>query len=153
MGLPDSTGRASYMGAMGSTDLRRGVEALKTFKKSIDQVLSDFEGSAGGTSKVGSQRVSRTSLSSGSTPFAEADGLFAQYHRVHQRLTELSKSLGEQIEAMGIAVHGADVGFDNVDEDMRRRFWAIRADTREGQDRYDSGNDAKFKGDELEAEW
>jgi hypothetical protein len=142
MGLPDSTGRASYMSG---ADLRRGVAALKTFKKSIDKVLSDFEGSAGGAAKVGSQQVSRSSFSSASGPFAEADGLFTQYTRVHQRLTSLSKALGQQIEAMGIAVHGADVGFDNLDEEVRRRFWAIqtRIDRQYERDRAGGGRHSK----------
>lgn len=128
MGLPDSVGGASYMSG---ADLRRGVAALKTFKKSIDTVLSEFEESPGGSSKVGSQQVSRASLSSANSCFAEADGLFGQYNRVHQRLTTLSRALGQQIESMGIAVHGADVGFDNLDEDTRRQFWAIQTTLRE----------------------
>ena len=48
---------------------------------------------------------------------------------MHERLTSLSKSLAHQIEAMGIAAHGADVGFDNLDEEMRQRFWAIQSAT------------------------
>lgn len=110
----------------GSVGLRKSAIALSTFKKRIDTLLSTFEGSAGSSTQVGDQRVSRAALGGGGHAFPEADGLFSQYHRVHERLTSLSKLLGQQIEALGIAVHGADIGFDNLDEEQRRRFHAIQ---------------------------
>ncbi|GHH88033.1 hypothetical protein GCM10018793_66100 [Streptomyces sulfonofaciens] len=116
--------------AGGGADLRRGAEALKIFKRRVDTLLSEFEGSAGSSSKVGAQTISRASLSGHGT-FGEADDLYHQYNRVHEQLTTLSKSLGHQIEAMGIAVHGADIGFDNLDEDLRRRFWALQTQIHE----------------------
>ncbi|MFE3522325.1 hypothetical protein ACFXOD_12140 [Streptomyces sp. NPDC059161] len=109
-----------------SAELRRGLEALKTFKGRVDTLLADFEGSHAGSTNIAAHRIARASFSGAASPFPEADGLFTQYHRVHERLTALSKSLGHQIEAMGIAVHGADVGFDNLDEEARERFWAIQ---------------------------
>lgn len=107
-------------------DVKRGLEALKTFRRRINTLLTEFEGSAGGSSEVVTQKVSRASFSGAGSAFPEADGLYSQYDQVHERLTSLSKMLGEQIDAMGIAVHGADVGFDNLDEDLRQRFWAIQ---------------------------
>ncbi|MGA4839250.1 hypothetical protein [Streptomyces sp. G45] len=107
-------------------DLKRGLEALKKFRRRIDTLLTEFEGSDGGASKVGHQKIARASFSGPGAPFPEADGLYSQYDRVHERLTSLSKMLGQQIEAMGIAVHGADVGFDNLEDELRQRFWAIQ---------------------------
>ncbi|MBM7171065.1 hypothetical protein JQK87_22220 [Streptomyces sp. G44] len=107
-------------------DLKRGLEALKTFRRRINTLLTEFEGSAGSASKVGTQKVSRTSFSGTGSAFPEADGLYSQYDQVHERLTSLSKMLGDQIEAMGIAVHGADIGFDNLEDDLRQRFWTIQ---------------------------
>ncbi|MFH8796686.1 hypothetical protein [Streptomyces sp. NPDC017941] len=112
-------------------DLKRGLEALKKFRRRIDTLLTEFEGSDGGTSKVRDQKIARASFSGEAAPFPEADGLYSQYDQVHERLTSLSKMLGDQIEAMGIAVHGADVGFDNLEDDLRQRFWAIQ--TRNGR--------------------
>ncbi|MGV9879308.1 hypothetical protein [Streptomyces sp. NPDC003006] len=107
-------------------DVKRGLEALKTFRRRINTLLTEFEGSAAGPSNVGTQKVSRASFSGTGSAFPEADGLYSQYDQVHERLTSLSKMLGDQIEAMGIAVHGADVGFDNLEDDLRQRFWAIQ---------------------------
>lgn len=114
-------------GGGGTGDLRRGVGALEQFQNRVNALLADFEGSAAGRTKVAAQRVSRSSLSGQNTSFAEADGLYTQYNRVHESLVALSKSLGEQIEYLSLGVHAAAVGFDNVDDDTRRRFHAIQA--------------------------
>jgi hypothetical protein len=45
----------------------------------------------------------------------------------------LSKVLHLQIEAIGIAVRGAQHGFDNLEEDQRRRFWQIQVQIRDLQ--------------------
>lgn len=107
-------------------DLRRGLGALKAFRQRIVTLLTEFEASAGGSSKVGAHKLSRGSFSGEGSAFPAADGLYSQYDQVHERLTSLSKMLGDQIDAMGIAVRAADVGFDNLDEDLRQRFWAIQ---------------------------
>ncbi|MGW0578421.1 hypothetical protein ACWD25_21185 [Streptomyces sp. NPDC002920] len=103
------------------------LEALGTFKKRVDAVLSSFEGSAGSAKKVGAHSLSAASFS-GAGDFGEAKGLHTQYERVHERLTALSKSLGLQIEAMQIAVLGAHGDFSNLDEEQRRRFWEIQTE-------------------------
>ncbi|MEU1041843.1 hypothetical protein ACFYP4_29690 [Streptomyces sp. NPDC005551] len=110
----------------GGVGLKRGLEALKDFKKRVDTLLTEFEGSAASSSKVAAHTIPQHAFS-GTGNFPEAAGLYTQYHRVHERLTSLSRTLGLQIEAMGIAVHGADITFDNLEEDLRHRFWAIKA--------------------------
>ena len=104
-----------------------GLEALGTFKKRVDAVLSTFEGSPGSPQQIAAHALSVASFS-GSGGFAEAKGLHSQYERVHERLTALSKNLGLQIEAMQIAVMGAGGNFGNIDEEERRRFWEIRTE-------------------------
>ncbi len=111
----------------GGSDLARGVGALKTFQKQINALLAEFESGAAGKSKVAAQEVSRGSFSGTNMAFAEADGFFTQYNRVHSALTSLSRSLSDQIELMSIGVHAADVGYDNVEEDLRSRFHTIQA--------------------------
>ncbi|MDJ1643702.1 hypothetical protein [Streptomyces pakalii] len=110
----------------GTGDLKRGVGALEKFKKSVDALLADFEGSAASKTKVADQKITRASLSGQNACFAEADGLYTQYNRVHSSLVSLSKSLGDQIEYLSLGVHAAAVGFDNVEDDVRRRFHEIR---------------------------
>ncbi|MEU1281945.1 hypothetical protein [Streptomyces sp. NPDC005805] len=107
-------------------DLSKGVDALIKFRGEVDKALADLESSAGGKAKVAAERVSRGSFGTG-MPFAEADGFFTEYARVHQALVGLSKSLGDQIELLTIGVHAADVGYNNIDEEKRRRFHEIQA--------------------------
>ncbi|MFD6324052.1 hypothetical protein ACFWOL_14550 [Streptomyces sp. NPDC058442] len=111
-------------GGGGAADLRRGVMALSTFKKRVDDLLSTFEESPGGSSKVRAHSLPEAAFGSGAFP--EGKMLHLEYERVHERITALSKSLGLQLEAMQIAVHGVDVTFDNLEEEQRRRFHEIR---------------------------
>lgn len=110
-------------------------EALSTFVKRVDSALRNLEGSAGDPTHIGAQRIKPSSLNSGSTgAFPEAHALYLQYNRVHDELTSLSKTLHLQIEAIGIAVRGAHVGFDNLEEEQRRRFQQIQTQIRQIED-------------------
>ncbi|MFE9925945.1 hypothetical protein ACFYQA_31590 [Streptomyces sp. NPDC005774] len=113
-------------GGVGAADLRRGVMALSTFKKRVDDLLSTFEESPGGPSKVRAHSLPEAAFGSGAFP--EGKQLHLEYERVHERITALSKSLGLQLEAMQIAVHGVDVTFDNLEDEQRYRFHEIRTE-------------------------
>ncbi|MET8169754.1 hypothetical protein ABZT34_36875 [Streptomyces sp. NPDC005329] len=110
----------------GSADVRRGYMALSTFKKRVDDLLTAFEKSAGGSAKVADHSLAEHTFGAGNFP--EAKTLHLQYERVHERITSLSRSLGLQLEAMQIAVHGVDVTFDNLEDDLRYRFHEIRTE-------------------------
>ncbi|MEI5526275.1 hypothetical protein WB401_27230 [Streptomyces brasiliscabiei] len=126
---------AGGVSAARAANLEASGEALDKFVKRVDAVLRDLETSAGNPTKVGAQTIRATSLSAGAGGvFSEADGLYTQYNRVHQELTSLSKTLHLQIEATAIAVQGAHRGFDNLEEELRRRFYAIREELRDMQD-------------------
>ncbi|MEV4332543.1 hypothetical protein AB0K02_18720 [Streptomyces sp. NPDC049597] len=127
-----------------ASDLERGVGALKKFRSRVDAVLRDLEGGDGGASKVAMERVTRASFGvGGGIKFEEADGFHKEYNRVHKALVSLSKSLGDQIELLTIGVHAADVGYDNVDEDQRRRFHEIQARLDEERDAAIAREEAK----------
>ncbi len=113
-------------GGGGPGDLEREIGALKDFHRQVTALLADFENGAGGSARVAEQRVSRTSFSGANLPFAEADGFFRQYERVHTELVSLSRSLGRQIEALTIGVHAADIGYNNVEDEVRQRFHTIQ---------------------------
>ncbi|MEU4176156.1 hypothetical protein [Streptomyces sp. NPDC026589] len=130
-------------GGGGTGDLRRGVGALEKFKSRVDALLTDFEGSAASKTKVADQKVSRASLSGPNARFAEADGLYTQYNRVHSSLVSLSKSLGDQIEYLSLGVHAAAVGFDNVEDDIRRRFYEIQTRMEQEREKHAKAEQAK----------
>ncbi|MBC9711765.1 hypothetical protein H9Y04_04175 [Streptomyces sp. TRM66268-LWL] len=118
--------KASGGSGSGSADLEKGVGALKRFQSRVDTLLSELENSAAGSTKVAEQRLTRAAFSGSNVPFVEADGFFTQYNRVHQSLVKLSRSLGDQIEMLQIAVRASEVGYDNLEEELRQRFYSIQ---------------------------
>lgn len=115
------------MGGSGAADLEVSGELLRNFVSRVDAVLSDLEGSAGDPARVRAQTIRQSSLSQGpGGVFIEAESLYSQYNIVHEQLTNLSRTLHLQIEAIGIAVKGASNGFDSLEEEQRRRYWEIR---------------------------
>ncbi|MCX4587785.1 hypothetical protein [Streptomyces sp. NBC_01481] len=126
------------VGATGGSDLERGVGALQRFQQRVIKLLGDLEEGAASKTKVAAQTVPRGSFSDSSVTFHEADGFYREYNRVHSELVSLSKSLGDQIEMLRIAVRGAEVGFDNLEEDLRRRFHSIQTRVlQEQQEKHD----------------
>ena len=121
-------------GAAPVKNLSLSQGALEDFKGSVDAVLRDLAESPASKSRVADQEIDRSSFSTGNSAFAEADGLFIQYNRVHTELKTLSATLSDQIEALAITVQWAKNDFGELDEDVRRRFWAIQERTQERAD-------------------
>ncbi|MFF7977136.1 hypothetical protein [Streptomyces sp. NPDC007905] len=113
-------------GGSGS-DMRRGIDALKEFKDKLDGVLSEFDGGDGGPSKVAQQQLSRSSFGGTNAKFDEADEVHTAYGNVHSRLVHLSQTLGLHIQALQLASHAADATYNMTEDEVRRRFWQIRA--------------------------
>ncbi|WP_215449283.1 hypothetical protein [Streptomyces sp. ATCC 21386] len=135
---------AGGVSAARAANLEASGEALDKFVKRVDAVLRDLETSAGNPTRVGAQTIRSTSLSAGADGiFPEADGLYMQYNRVHRELTSLSKILHLQIEATAIAVQGAHWGFDNLEEELRQRFYAIQGQVKDIQDGKQHINDGR----------
>lgn len=138
---------ADMVGGVSATraaNLEVSGEALSTFMKRVDTVLSELESSAGNPKRVGAQTIRPASLNSGKQgAFPEAEDLYSQYNAVHEKLTSLSRTLHLQIEAIGIAVQGAHRGFDNLEEEQRRRFYEIQTEIEDLRD----ANGGKHSGD------
>jgi hypothetical protein len=107
-------------------DLEVSSDALRQFVSTVDGVLKNLEESPANPARVGEQTIRHTSLRSGSAAFHEADALYTTFNEVHQALTNLSKTLHLQLEAIGIAVEGAKGTFSNLEEEQRRRFYEIQ---------------------------
>ncbi|WP_234384787.1 hypothetical protein [Streptomyces sp. MMG1121] len=134
------------MGGGGSAaNLKVSSDALKQFVATVDSALADLEKSPGNPARVGEQAIRHTSLRSGSAAFHEADALYGTFNAVHQALTDLSKTLHLQIEAIGIAVQGAKGTFNGLEEEQRRRFYEIQAEIKQlnPQDEKNTGGGEK----------
>jgi hypothetical protein len=95
------------------------LEDLRTFKKRVDGLLDDLEGSAADPKKIGSDHLRATQIGHG---FSEANDLMKAYTYVHEQLSTLSKSMADQIESMSILLHIGRVGLSNVDVETQNRL-------------------------------
>jgi hypothetical protein len=125
---------AGGVSATRAANLEASGDALKKFVSQVDAVLRQLEGSAGNPGRVGAQAIRQGSLSSGVAGFHEADALYGTFNAVHEKLTNLSKTLHLQIEAIGIAVLGAKGTFEGLEEEQRQRFWEIQTEIQGLQD-------------------
>lgn len=98
------------------------METLTTFKNRIDGMLKDLDQSDAAPQKVGEDRLEQAHLGTG---FGESSKLMSTYSQVHDRLETLSQLLADQIEVMGMTIQAAYTGYGNVNEEQRRRMWAI----------------------------
>ncbi|MEU6114970.1 hypothetical protein ABZ840_10645 [Streptomyces sp. NPDC047117] len=122
----------SAAGQDARSHVKLGPGELRSLKKKVDGALRKLESSAGSKEKLRQEIIPAASF--GASSFGEAADLSRMYERVHTHLTNLSQTLGDQIEAMGIAVLGTQHGFETIDDDQKRRYHEIQTRT---QDRYD----------------
>ncbi|MEV7691330.1 hypothetical protein ACFW1F_28260 [Streptomyces bungoensis] len=115
------------MSGVSGSGMRRGIDALKDFKGKLDAVLADFDDGHGGPSRIAQQQLSRASFGGTNAKFDEAGDLHTAYETVHSRLVHLSRTLGLHIQALQLASHAADATYDMTEEEVRRRFYEIRA--------------------------
>ncbi|MDI5965335.1 hypothetical protein [Streptantibioticus silvisoli] len=108
-------------------------DTLTKFKKAIDTALSELDDSAASHTRVSLLTMAAPAYGQG---FTAATELAASYVKVHDNLQTLSKSLGDQLEALGIAVECAHRGFENVDAKQTERLRAIQSQTEKQYARY-----------------
>ncbi|WP_171170980.1 hypothetical protein [Streptomyces sp. I05A-00742] len=95
---------------------------LQGLKKRVDRLLGKMDKSAASHKHIADQKVSKEAFGS----FHEAEALSKEYDRVHQRLELLSQMLGDQLEAMSLAVGMADGDYKNTDQEHSKRLAAIQ---------------------------
>jgi hypothetical protein len=117
-------GGGAYLGNVTTKQLKGELESLGQFKNRVDGIIKELNSSKASQTNVRRQEVSRVAFGG---EFAEAQDLYTEYNRVHTHLTDLSGMLGNQIEAMRIAVHAVDVGFTEMEADTQRRFWELQS--------------------------
>ncbi|MEU0930021.1 hypothetical protein [Streptomyces malaysiensis] len=106
--------------------LVKEAETLAKFKKRLDKVLTDLDKSPASRKTISQQSITRDAYGSG-PGFTSADDLANLYEKVHARLETLSKSFGDQIEAMGLMAIVAERGLDGMDAEQARRMQEIQA--------------------------
>ncbi|MFE7126063.1 hypothetical protein [Streptomyces sp. NPDC057617] len=128
----DSASGGGGGGGRGSADLNVDASELIKFKNRVDGLLTKLDESPAAPTQMEGGQVARGDLGTG---FSEADELYGVYKRVHTELQNLSQGLAGQIEALGIAVEGSRRGYENIDDDIRRRMQRISQSAQEEYDR------------------
>lgn len=120
-----------FAGMGAAAGLATELSSFTKFRDRIDELLRDLKASPAGPQKLGEDPMVRTHFGGGDNAWAEAASLFMSYETVITELESLSKLLSDSIEGMGIAVLASHNGYENLDEDIRRRMRAIASDTTE----------------------
>ncbi|MFF3750004.1 hypothetical protein ACFYYH_05990 [Streptomyces sp. NPDC002018] len=131
-GLPTTSAASGSGGGSGSTDLNVDAAELIKFKNRVDGLLTKLDNSSAAPTEMAGGTVARADLGTG---FGEADELYGVYRTVHTELQNLSKGLAGQIEALGIAVDGSRRGYENIDDDIKRRMQRISQDAQRNWER------------------
>ncbi|MEU7167518.1 hypothetical protein AB0A70_23200 [Streptomyces morookaense] len=109
-------------------ELHAEAEVLKAFKRRVDAILTNYLDSEGAPGRIAEAAPGTGHMGQN---FAEVTALHGAYNAVHERLKTLSQLFADQIEALGTAVLGAGVGYENVDAGLRDRLLAIQRRTQE----------------------
>ncbi|MGW7362988.1 hypothetical protein ACWGI8_06045 [Streptomyces sp. NPDC054841] len=128
----------------GKKDLEVEGVTLQSFRSRMEVLLSELEKSPAEHRKLGDNKITADSYGQG---FGAADALSKAYEQVRAKLEELSRTFGETIEGMGIAVHVAEKGYTGVDLEERERFQQIQKRAQERYDNPDGTKAAPTKGD------
>ncbi|MGW0787696.1 hypothetical protein ACWD04_05455 [Streptomyces sp. NPDC002911] len=117
---------SGFVGAgIAAASLATELTSFKKFRNRIDELLSDLKKSPAGPRKLAEDPISRQQFGGGENRWAEAASLFTSYEKVITELETLSKLLSDCIEGMSIAVLASHNGYENIDDDTRRRMLAI----------------------------
>jgi hypothetical protein len=115
------------VGATAAQVLSVEGETLTTFKKRVDDLLTQLE-----KSKAAPHRIADGTLPAGRLGnFDEADALHTSYTGVHSQLEKLSKMLALQIEGLVVTVDASKAGYHDLDDDIRSRLSRIRVEADE----------------------
>ncbi|MGW5351709.1 hypothetical protein ACWERV_14540 [Streptomyces sp. NPDC004031] len=106
----------------GSGGLYVALEDLCAFRTRVDALLADLDASYAAPQRVAEQRVASARFGTG---FGAAEDLAAAYTDVHGRLEQLSQTLADQIEALGLSLRIGHKTFADVDLDTQRRLRAL----------------------------
>ncbi|MFG2993134.1 hypothetical protein ACGFZK_28190 [Streptomyces sp. NPDC048257] len=134
-GLGATMGATSAAVAAQAAALRIQYDDLKDYKNLVDGLLTELQESPAHHGKLADGTMPAGALGK---DFPAAEKLYKSYNTVHSELQKLSKALGVQIEALGIAVQSAGKGYSGVDEETKRRMALL---AKQAHDQYERKRD------------
>ncbi|MEU2115049.1 hypothetical protein ABZ567_05205 [Streptomyces sp. NPDC016459] len=140
--LPEVGGLTSGMRAQA---VKYSADSMETFRKGVEGLIEQLQGSEAGPGKLKDQPVSRPQFGGGGAAWGEAQGAYAAYDGTLSRLVELSGLLKDCLEGLGIAVVASKNGFEEMDDDIKRKMIQIHQRTYEAKQKAEkeAGNGAQ----------
>ncbi|MFJ8658628.1 hypothetical protein [Streptomyces sp. NPDC093795] len=130
-------GGAYGMQAMSADAVRYNSESMTEFKASIDGLIEMLTSSEADTGKMKADPVTRNQFGGGGAAWIEAHGVYDSYNAVLAQLTDLSGLLKDCLEGLGIAVVASKDGFEQMDEDTKRKMINIHDRTWDAKEKAD----------------
>ncbi|MFC8760788.1 hypothetical protein ACFUAG_08735 [Streptomyces sp. NPDC057193] len=131
-------GGGSYgMQAMSADAVRYNSESMTEFKAGIDGLIEMLTSSEADKGKMQADPVTRNQFGGGGAAWAEAHGVYDSYSTVLSQLTQLSGLLKDCLEGLGIAVIASKDGFEQMDDDARRKMINIHQRTEDAKAKAD----------------
>ncbi|MEU7069685.1 hypothetical protein AB0B30_10030 [Streptomyces narbonensis] len=128
-------GMASGMRAQA---VKYSADSMETFRKQVEGLIEDLQGSTAGPGKLKAENsVTRTQFGGGGAAWGEAQGAYASYDGTLSRLVELSSLLNDCLEGLGIAVVASKNGFEEMDDDIKRKMIDIHQRTFDAKEKAD----------------
>ncbi|MFE7773192.1 hypothetical protein ACFU5O_04685 [Streptomyces sp. NPDC057445] len=109
-------------------DLDVDADELIKFKNRVDGLLSRLNASAAAPTKMADGTVPEGGLGKG---FGEAEMLYTAYRNVREELQKLSDGLAGQIWGLSTAIDGSRKGYEQIDDDIKRRMQRVAEQARE----------------------
>ncbi|MER7539131.1 hypothetical protein ABTX77_30750 [Streptomyces sp. NPDC097704] len=114
---------ASYgMHGMSAEAVRYNSESMSEFKTSIDGLIEMLTASEADKGKMKADPVTRGKFGGGGAAWGEAASVHESYDTVLKQLTDLSGLLQDCLEGLGIAVVASKDGFEQMDDDVKRKM-------------------------------
>ncbi|WP_329623182.1 hypothetical protein OG357_24450 [Streptomyces sp. NBC_01255] len=127
-------GMASGMRAQA---VKYSADSMETFRKRIDGLIAELQGSGAGTGQLKADPVTRTQFGGGGPAWGEAEGAYAAYDGTLSRLVELSGLLNDCLVGLGIAVVASKNGFEEMEDDIKRKMIDIHQRTFDAKEKAD----------------
>ncbi|WP_225801559.1 hypothetical protein [Streptomyces sp. NK15101] len=129
---------ASYgMRGMSADAVRYNSESMSEFKTSIDGLIEMLTSSEADKGKMKSDPVTRNQFGGGGAAWGEASSVYDSYNAVLKQLTDLSGLLQDCLEGLGIAVVASKDGFEQMDDDVKRKMINIHDRTWDAKQKAD----------------
>ncbi|MEU1860717.1 hypothetical protein [Streptomyces gardneri] len=123
---------------MRAAAVKYSADSMETFRKQIEGLIEDLQGSHAEPGKLKAENpVTRTQFGGGGAAWGEAQGAYAAYDGTLSRLVELSGLLNDCLEGLGIAVVASKNGFEEMDDDIKRKMINIHQRTFDAKEKAD----------------